>query len=213
MPRGESLASPPGLKRTSTCTEHLTAGICESHKVDVGDGLISGNIYGWNMLKLDCLAAKIPLCKFLLHPVECCPLNDIQYSSNQSPWTLKQRSKVSWKQLISAPSCGFEGSQTTWGCLNVAILISQMVCYKMLDFIWFKPFLEPMGPARHPSFPMQLEGISSCRRQSSSACRMCPGSDMDPFMQRPWCGTHCRFERLWNHFMFHDISWDSYRFL
>ena len=25
-----------GLKKTSTCTEHLTAGICESHKVDVG---------------------------------------------------------------------------------------------------------------------------------------------------------------------------------
>eukprot|EP00438_Fugacium_kawagutii_P010230 Skav234262 [mRNA] locus=scaffold1464:790131:790651:+ [translate_table: standard] len=25
-----------GLKRTGACTEHLTAGVCESHKVDVG---------------------------------------------------------------------------------------------------------------------------------------------------------------------------------
>lgn len=33
---GTSRADCTGLKRTSTCTEHLTAGICESHKVDVG---------------------------------------------------------------------------------------------------------------------------------------------------------------------------------
>ena len=31
-----SYADCTGLKKTSTCTEHLTAGICESHKVDVG---------------------------------------------------------------------------------------------------------------------------------------------------------------------------------
>lgn len=112
-PVASSLASPPGLKRTSTCTEHLTAGICESHKVDVGWNKSMGWFRGtsmvetcWNLiawlLKFHC----VNLCE---NPVECCPLNDIQYSSNQSPWTLKQRSKVSWKQLISAPSCGFEG--------------------------------------------------------------------------------------------------------
>mmetsp|Transcript_73533 Transcript_73533/g.90240 ORF Transcript_73533/g.90240 Transcript_73533/m.90240 type:complete len:131 (+) Transcript_73533:61-453(+) len=33
---GASQADCTGLKKTTTCTEHLTAGICESHKVDAG---------------------------------------------------------------------------------------------------------------------------------------------------------------------------------
>ena len=36
------LLSALGLKKTSTCTEHLTAGICESHKVDVGEWVAFG---------------------------------------------------------------------------------------------------------------------------------------------------------------------------
>ena len=93
----------------------------------------------------------------------------------------------------------------------------------MLDFIWFKPFLEPTG----------LPGIQAfrCSWKASVPAGDNPAVPAECALDQIWipsCSGHdvaptFRLERLWNSFIFHHISWyfmifheipiDSYRFL